>query len=207
MSQVKLTRVELTDKRDQLDLAITGRDLLEDRLGALLSAFMQVAQEVLRAREDLIDLSRLSAKSLAVSSALLREKLILQAFSTPANTGVLVQSKNFMGTAVPCLEQITKTLEAQDESQVPLSTTTDQVKLTTNLFERQIQVFVHLACQEVIIDKLGVQIKKVRHRYNALENLFIPELKKEIQIIVLSLEEKEREENFKIRHFMKKRKG
>ena len=53
----KLTRVELTDKRDQLDLAITGRDLLEDRLGALLSAFMQVAQEILRAREDLIDLS------------------------------------------------------------------------------------------------------------------------------------------------------
>ncbi|NHJ02593.1 MAG: V-type ATP synthase subunit D [Candidatus Heimdallarchaeota archaeon] len=205
ISQTKLTRVELHDKREQLELAGIGRDLLEDRLGALISSFMKYAKRVLRARQDLSLLSRQSAKSMAVSSSIYRDKLILSAYSTPITNGVIIRRENIMGTTISSLELVSKNSASPEDKQLPLTVESDQVAQTAELFKRQMSVLVDLARMEKILDELGREMQRVRHRYNALDNLLIPELKKEIQKIMLSLEEKEREESFKMRIFMNKR--
>ena len=178
---------------------------MEDRLGALISSFMYYAKRVLRSRQDLAFLSRQSAKSMAISSSIYRDKLILSAYSTPIEKGVIVRKENIMGTTIPTLELVSKSSSSQGTEELPLTVTMDQVSQTADLFKRQISVLVDLARMEKIIDYLGREMQRVRHRYNALDNLLIPELRKEIQRIILSLEEKEREESFKMRIFMNKR--
>ena len=164
---------------------------------------MKYAKQLLRSKQDLALLSQQSAKSMAISSSIYRDKLILSAYSTPIDNGVIVRKENIMGTTLSTLELVSKS--SQEVIDLPLTVTSDQISQTTALFRRQISVLVELARLESIIDELGREMQRIRHRYNALDNLLIPELKSEIQKIMLSLEEKEREESFKMRIFMNKR--
>lgn len=142
---------------------------------------------------------------MAVSSSIYRDKLILSAYSTPITNGVIIRRENIMGTTISSLELVSKNSASPEDKQLPLTVESDQVAQTAELFKRQMSVLVDLARMEKILDELGREMQRVRHRYNALDNLLIPELKKEIQKIMLSLEEKEREESFKMRIFMNKR--
>jgi H(+)-transporting ATP synthase subunit D len=108
-----------------------------------------------------------------------------------------VKTENVMGIIVPSIELITK---GETKSVIASSELIDR---TVDLFRKQLEVLIDLASQELAVTELGREIRKTRHRFNALEKILIPELSDQIKQILLSLEEKERDELSKLRVFMK----
>ena len=108
-----------------------------------------------------------------------------------------VKSDNVMGIIVPSVE-----LKAKEDAK-PTIASSELVDKTIDLFRQQLEVLIDLASQEMAVIELGREIRKTRHRFNALEKILIPELNDQIKQIMLSLEEKERDEFSKLRIFIK----
>jgi len=72
-------------------------------------------------------------------------------------------------------------------------------------YDRLIDLIIDLATKESIVMRLGREIQKIQIRYNALDEILIPELKQQIHEIESTLEEKERNEFYKLRLFLKKK--
>ena len=114
--------------------------------------------------------------------------------------GINVKTDNVMGIIVPSVELVTKKTAIDQVMSIVASS--ELVDKTTELFRKQLEVLIDLASQEMAVTELGREIRKTRHRFNALEKILIPELNSQIQEILLSLEEKERDELSKLRIFM-----
>ncbi|MFX0149260.1 MAG: V-type ATP synthase subunit D [Candidatus Hodarchaeota archaeon] len=199
--QLKKTRIELQDRKAQLNIAETGKELLEDRLGALLDAFSKQVKQLYRTRQKLAVLGHEAKKSLALAKAVDRRSLALSAMGATDSLGIKIKSENVMGIVVPSVELVNK--EGSQEQVTSFLASSEFVDRAVELFRQQLEVLIDLASHELAITELGKEIRKTRHRFNALEKILIPELEDQIQQILLSLEEKERDELSKLRIFMR----
>ena len=195
--QLKKTRIELQDRKAQLNIADTGKELLEDRIGALLEAYSKQVVQLYRTRQQLSLLGVEARKSLSLSRAIDRKNLALAAMAATNTLSIEVKSDNVMGIVVPAVELKTK------EDVKPTIASSELIDKTIDLFRQQLEVLIDLASQEMAVIELGREIRKTRHRFNALEKILIPELNDQIKQIMLSLEEKERDEFSKLRIFIK----
>ncbi len=194
--QLKKTRIELQDHKAQLSIANTGKELLEDRIGALLEAYSKQVIQLYQTRKQLAFLGVEARKSLALARATDRKTLALAAMAATDTLEIEVKTDNVMGIIVPSVEIITK-----EDTQSAIASS-ELVDKTVDLFRKQLEVLINLASQELAVTQLGREIRKTRHRFNALEKILIPELSDQIKQILLSLEEKERDEFSKLRIFM-----
>lgn len=195
--QLKKTRIELQDRKAQLIIADTGKELLEDRIGALLEAYSKQVIHLYQTRQKLSQLGLEARKSLSLARATDRKRLALAAMTATDSLNIEVKEENVMGISVPSIEL---TSEGNLSSAVASSELVDR---TIELFRMQLEVLIDLASQELAVTELGREIRKTRHRFNALEKILIPELGDQIKQILLSLDEKERDELSKLRVFMK----
>ena len=195
--QLKKTRIELQDRKAQLDIADTGKELLEDRIGALLEAYSKQVVQLYRTRQQLSLLGVEARKSLSLSRAVDRKNLALAAMAATNTLTIEVKSDNVMGIIVPAVELITK------DDVKPTIASSELIDKTIDQFRQQLEVLIDFASQEMAVIELGREIRKTRHRFNALEKILIPELNDQIKQIMLSLEEKERDEFSKLRIFIK----
>jgi len=195
--QLKKTRIELQDHKAQLSIANTGKELLEDRIGALLEAYSNQVVQLYHTRKKLSLLGLEARKSLSLARATDRKTLALAAMTATDSLKIKVKTENVMGITVPSIELIT------DTSMNSAIASSELVDRTIEAFQRQLEVLIDLASQELAVTELGREIRKTRHRFNALEKILIPELSDQIRQIILSLDEKERDELSKLRVFMK----
>jgi len=195
--QLKKTRIELQDHKAQLSIANTGKELLEDRIGALLEAYSNQVVQLYHTRKKLSLLGLEARKSLSLARATDRKTLALAAMTATDSLKIEVKTENVMGITVPSIELIT------DTSMNSAIASSELVDRTIEAFQRQLEVLIDLASQELAVTELGREIRKTRHRFNALEKILIPELSDQIRQIILSLDEKERDELSKLRVFMK----
>ena len=195
--QLKKTRIELQDRKAQLSIANTGKELLEDRIGALLEAYSKQVVQLYQTRKKLSLLGLEARKSLSLARATDRKKLALAAMTATDSLNIEVKTENVMGISVPSIEL---TSVGNLNSAIASSELIDR---TIELFRMQLEVLIDLASQELAVTELGREIRKTRHRFNALEKILIPELGDQIKQILLSLDEKERDELSKLRVFMK----
>jgi H(+)-transporting ATP synthase subunit D len=195
--QLKKTRIELQDRKAQLSIANTGKELLEDRIGALLEAYSKQVVQLYQTRKKLSLLGLEARKSLSLARATDRKKLALAAMTATDSLNIEVKTENVMGISVPSIEL---TSVGNLNSAISSSELIDR---TIELFRTQLEVLIDLASQELAVTELGREIRKTRHRFNALEKILIPELGDQIKQILLSLDEKERDELSKLRVFMK----
>lgn len=70
---------------------------------------------------------------------------------------------------------------------------------TARQFEPVLDLILHSVSVELRLKKLGAEIKKATRRINALNEVMIPTLAREVKIIRQTLEEREREDMFRIR--------
>ena len=195
--QLKKTRIELQDRKAQLSIADTGKELLEDRIGALLEAYSNQVVQLYQTRKKLSLLGLEARKALSLARATDRKNLGLAAMTATDSLDIEVKSENVMGISVPSikLKSVGKVNTAVASSEL--------IDRTIELFRMQLEVLIDLASQELAVTELGREIRKTRHRFNALEKILIPELSDQINQILLSLDEKERDELSKLRVFMK----
>jgi V/A-type H+-transporting ATPase subunit D len=199
MEQVKPTRMELMKKKAQIKLAEQGRDLLREKMDALIQEFFKILTTVSNSREELEQVSRSADFALLIAQAV-DDPLTLKSasFATRKAITVDISGKNIMGVPVPVIEK-KRVSKSMLERGYGIISTSGRIDETAERFEAELDLLIELAETETAMRRLGAEIQMNRRRVNALEQILIPELKNQAKYIKNAIEEREREDLFRLK--------
>lgn len=203
MEQVNPTRMELIKKRAQIKLAEQGRDLLREKMDALIQEFFHIMVSVSKSREELEIAATAAQLSLSVAEAVDDPVTLKSAsFATRRAIALDIRGKNIMGVPVPLVERKTVTKSVLERG-YSLTGTSGRIDEAAERYEAELDLIIGLAETETSLRRLGDEIQMNRRRVNALEQVLIPELKRQAKYIKISIEEKEREDLFRLKKVKK----
>jgi V/A-type H+-transporting ATPase subunit D len=103
-----------------------------------------------------------------------------------------------MGVRVPVIEHkgTGRTMLYRGYSIVGMSITIDEA---ASAFEAEVDIIIRLAETELRLERLTEAIWSTSRRLNALEQILIPRLKREIEYIKSTLDERERSDHFRLK--------
>ncbi len=199
MEQVKATRAELLAKKNQIALAHQGRDLLKEKRNALLQQFMQTAEQVMRSSDELERSVGEATVTLALAEAIDGpESVRSAALAARGQVSLEVTGANIMGVPVPVIEQKSVVRGMLDRG-YSLPAVSSRIEATAEAFESLLDLIIKLADSEMRLRRLAEEIGRTTRRVNALENVLIPRLKVQRDYIQMVLEEREREDRFRLK--------
>jgi V/A-type H+-transporting ATPase subunit D len=199
MEQVKATRAELLAKRIQIGLARQGRDLLKEKRNALLRELMRVAEQVMRGGDELEQRVGQAIKSLAVAEALDGPELVrAAAFAARGQVNLEVTGANIMGVPIPAIERKSVARNPLNRG-YSLPTVSSRIDVVAESFETLLDCVIEVADSEMRLRRLAEEIGRTTRRVNALDNILIPRLETERNYIQMVLEEREREDLFRLK--------
>jgi V/A-type H+-transporting ATPase subunit D len=107
-----------------------------------------------------------------------------------------------MGVPVPVIEKkrVVKSVLDRGYSIIGVSGRIDE---TAEMFEMELDLIIGLAETETALKRLGGEIQMTRRRVNALEQVLIPDLKKQAKYIENTIDEREREDLFRLKKVKK----
>jgi V/A-type H+-transporting ATPase subunit D len=199
MEQVRATRAELLAKKKQISLARQGRDLLQEKRNALLREFMRTAKDVMRESSELERVVGESAVALALAEALDGPEAVRSAaFAARGQVTLEVTGVNIMGVPVPLIEKKSVARGPLDRG-YSLSGVSSRIEAAAEAFETQLDLIIELAASEMRLRRLAEEIGRTTRRVNALDNVVIPRLEAQRDYIQMVLEEREREDRFRLK--------
>ena len=199
MEQVRPTRMELMKLKAQIRLAEQGRDLLRQKMDALIQEFFRILSTVSESRDELEQVSRAADLALMIAEAVDDPVTLRSAsFATRRSITVDISGKNIMGVPVPVIEKkrVSKTML---ERGYGIITTSARIDETAERYKLELDLLIKLAEIETAMRRLGTEIQMNRRRVNALEQILIPELKSQAKYIKNAIEEREREDLFRLK--------
>jgi V/A-type H+-transporting ATPase subunit D len=199
MEQVAVTRAELLAKKKQIDLACQGRDLLKEKRNALLQEFMRTAEQVLRESSELERSVGESVLALALAEALDGPEVVRSAaFAAQGRVTLEVTGINIMGVPVPLIEKKSVARGPLDRG-YSLPGVSRRIDAVAEAFEVQLDLVIELAASEMRLRRLAEEIGRTTRRVNALDNVLIPRLEAQRDYIQMVIEERERENLFRLK--------
>jgi len=108
-----------------------------------------------------------------------------------------------MGVPVPKFERknFSRSLKERGYSLVGTSARIDEV---ARRFEEELNVVVEVAAHEATLRGLAAEIQRTSRRVNAIENVTLPCLLAQCRTIQMTLEEREREDHFRLKRVKQK---
>jgi V/A-type H+-transporting ATPase subunit D len=197
------TRMELMKKKAQIKLAEQGKDLLKEKMDALIQEFFLIMGSVTRSRSELEQLSGAAKRSLVAAQSVDDSVTLRSAsFATRRVITLDMKGKNIMGVPVPIIEKrsVSRSVCDRGYSIIGVSGRIDEV---AESYEGELDLIIRLAETETALRRLGGEIQMTRRRVNALEQVLIPELKQQAKFIKLTIEEREREDLFRLKKVKK----
>jgi V/A-type H+-transporting ATPase subunit D len=199
MEQVRPTRMELMRMKSQIRLAEQGRDLLRQKMDALIQEFFKILSTVSESRDELEQVSRAADLALMIAEAVDDPVTLRSAsFATRRSITVDITGKNIMGVPVPVIEK-KRVSKNMLERGYGIITTSARIDETAERYEVELDLLIKLAEIETAMRRLGSEIQMNRRRVNALEQILIPELKSQAKYIKNAIEEREREDLFRLK--------
>ncbi|MCX6681460.1 MAG: V-type ATP synthase subunit D [Methanoregula sp.] len=142
---------------------------------------------------------------------LLREKMdvlireffhIMESVSKSRDELEIVAATAQRGIAVPVIEKkrVSKSVLERGYSIIGVSGRIDEA---AEKFEMELDLIIELSETETSLKRLGGEIQITRRRVNALEQIMIPELKKQAKYIKNAIDEREREDLFRLKKVKK----
>jgi V/A-type H+-transporting ATPase subunit D len=196
---VNPTRMELIKKNAQIRLAEQGKDLLKEKMDALIQEFFQIMETVSQSRNELENLSEAARRSLLAAQAADDAVALASAsFASKRFISLDIKGRNIMGVPVPIIEKksVARTICERGYSIIGVSGRIDEA---AEKYERELDLIIGLAETETALRRLGGEIQMTRRRVNALEQVMIPELQKQAKYIRITIEEREREDLFRLK--------
>jgi V/A-type H+-transporting ATPase subunit D len=204
MEQVSPTRMNLMTKKSQIGLAVQGVDMMKKKRDALVKEFFDIVKELLAVRDKLDAASHLAYRSLMISKAI-DGAFQLESAATAGRSylEVDIEEKSIWGVKVPVVKplDVRRSMITRGYSVTGVSSRIDCV---ADRFEDILNLILKIVSVEIRLKRLGKEIKKVTRRVNALEQILIPRLKGEVRYIKNALEERAREDTFRLKHIKKK---
>jgi V/A-type H+-transporting ATPase subunit D len=196
--------MELRATKWQIGLATQGRDLLKEKRNVLMKEFMKVAEDVM-GRSDELERSAASARrALALAEALEGEEAVRSAsFVARSEAAIDMEGSDVMGVPVARVERksLSRSLLERGYSLLGTSAKIDEV---ARRFEDELNLVVEVAASEARLRRLAEEIQRTSRRVNALENITLPRLEARRDYIEMVLEEREREDLFRLKRVKRK---
>ena len=205
MEEVRPTRAELLLLRDQIKVAVQGMELLKSKRDALLLEFMSVVDKTMQLSGDLMEALTRAQFSLELARAVDGESAVHSAALAAHGEALMdIDGYKVMGVPVPVItqgEQAKRNAFTRGYSPTGVSVRVDDA---SSGFEEAIRSIMEYAEAETRLRRLGAEISKTNRRVNALEQIRIPELKEQVAYIKQTLDERSREELFRLKKVKKK---
>ncbi len=198
------TRMNLLLRQTQVKLAQQGVDLLKRKRDALVADFFNIVRRALAARERLTKSAEEAYTLLSLAKAVEgREVLEAAALADSRHLEVEIATKNIWGTRIPTIttNEVRRSILARGQDPVAVTARTVE---SADHFEEVVSVILEVASTEVTLRKIGEEIKKTTRRVNALEQVVIPRIRGEIRYIRDVLEQRAREDVFRLKRIKKK---
>lgn len=197
--RVSATRMNLLSLKAQIATAGEGARLLKGKRDALMKEFLAAVHVVLDSRQQLERLCRAGMNTLTTAKALEGEHgLASVALASSRTLPLEVHDRRVWGVAVPEIRarDLVRSFNARGYSP---ATTPAIVEETAEAFERILDQAIKIAAQETRLRRLGEEIRRTGRRVNALEQVLLPGLRGDAAGIVSVLEERAREETFRLK--------
>lgn len=204
MEKISPTRMNLLSRKSQLVLASEGVQLLKYKREVLLSQFMELVKPLME-KHKLLHKEMVKAFHCLNTARSIDgwEDLQTAALLRETRVGVDIRKEMKRGVEIPKIESV-EGLGA-DFREPYYKGISLRIFETRARFEKIIKLILEVAPIEASLKRLGREIQKTTRRVNALEVMLIPRLKNEIRFIRSTLEEREREDNFRLRRFKNKK--
>jgi V/A-type H+/Na+-transporting ATPase subunit D len=192
LENVSPTRINLIQTKKTLNLAESGRDVLERKRDILLRELRHSVYDAERAREEL-------TIALAKAYRSLKEANFAKGSETMANVALgssfgaefLLDYKSIMGVIVPVVEFQSVPDVKPDYG---FGNTSVELDKAFKQFYGVLDLIAELAMAEGITFQIARDVRRTQRRVNALNHVLIPMYHEMVKRIELVLEEKEREE-------------
>ncbi len=201
METLGRTRMNLLLLKRQIEAAKRGVALLRSKREALMREFFTAVGRVVERRGELETAMAQGRSSLAVALGMEgRATLRSAAFAAQRNVLIDLHERNVWGVRFPDLHYapVARTADARGYALSGVSASIDE---TARQFETVLDVILRNVSVELRLKRLGAEIKKVTRRINALEEIVMPSLKRQVREIRETLEEREREDLFRMKRF------
>ena len=201
ISTYKPTRSQLLLVRRTRRTAERGHRLLKLKRDALIVEFFRVLDRAKKMRSNLVGKYRIAQERIAVARAVegvLGVKSAAYALLTKPT--LELKTRNVMGIVVPRIEaqKVRKNIEDRGYGVILTSARIDEA---AEAFEDLVENVIVAAEIETTMRRLIEEIEKVKRRVNALEYRVIPELKSTEAWIRQRLDEMERDNFMRLKHF------
>lgn len=201
---VSRTRTNLLQLKRKIQVAERGLALLRSKREALVREFFAVMDRVVQSRERMDAAMGQALLSLALASGT-ESQAVLRSVGYAAQRHLPIElvERNVWGVRFPELQSpaIVRTFDNRGYAVTGVPPSLDEA---ASRFESVLELILHSVAVEMRLKKLGAEIKKMTRRINALHEVMIPALTRQILGIRQTLEEREREDLFRMKRFKRR---
>jgi V/A-type H+-transporting ATPase subunit D len=190
------TRSNLIRVRKDLRFAREGYEILDRKREVLTTELVRVAHEAEVLQKEVWAL--LASAYAALQEARLTlgsDRVEWAALAANKTVDVHLKFRGIMGVAIPVIEAS----GAPHEMPYSLGDTNAALDESTSLFREVLVRVPQLSMLVTTVWRLAGELRKTQRRVNALQHIFIPNYEATVGFIVSSLEEREREETFRLK--------
>lgn len=195
------TKANLMSAQVSLELSKKAFELLDRKRNVLIHEMMGLVDKARDIQERIDSSFEEAYQALQMANITLGISEVENiALSIPEVTDFSVRFRSVMGVEIPELRYAREDLEPH----YSFFHTNAAIDAALASFHKVRQLLFELAEIETSIYKLANEIKKTRKRTNALENIQIPKYRDLVKLIQDRLEEKDREDFFRLKMVKKK---
>ncbi len=190
------TRSNLIRVKKDLQFAREGYEILDRKREVLTTELVRVAHEAEAKQKEVWDLLDKAYRALEKARLTLgSDNVEWAALAANKSVEVSLKFRGIMGVAIPVIE-------ATGEPPVKLYSpggTNAALDEATATFREALLRIPDLSMLVTTVWRLAGELRKTQRRVNALQHIFIPNYEATVAFIVSSLEEREREETFRLK--------
>jgi len=191
--------MELLAIKARLTLARQGRELLEEKRDALMHEFYREVRTVYAAHEELETAAGAARHALEEARVLLGTDTVSAAASdATGEINVEVKSVTVMGVHVPAVTSRDLVRTPADRGRAPVASG-PALEMAAEAYEHEITLAISVASLEARARRLAREIRRTSSRVNALRTRVIPGLEAEMKAIAFALEQRERDDRFRLK--------
>lgn len=203
MENIAPTKANLMSAQNSLDFSVKGFELLDKKRNVLIREMMSYVSKAQDLEERINKTFSEAYDSLQKANMTLGISIVEDiAMTIPEAKDYQVIFKSVMGVEVPHISFDKKEIEPK----YSFYRTNTAMDMAYKSFNDVLYLIYELSEVENAVYRLAIEVKKTQKRANALENIQIPRFKGIVKTISDILDEKDREDFFRLKIVKKKKK-
>lgn len=192
------TRERLLALRRRHEVVEKGLELIKSKREALMKEFFGMVDESIRMRDELTGVLAGAQRSLVRARALSGSAVESFAYGARRHLTLNIRARNVWGVFIPEIDEVSlaRSLDAMDISPVGENA---GVIGTAREFEAATELIVRIASREIRLARMGEVIRSDTRKINAINEVILPSIRARARFIERVLEEREREEIFRLK--------